>query len=53
MGNILHEEDKLTALIDFDYSLKAPKVRALLSLMGFIDHPQQFVEGTKNFEKFK
>lgn len=53
MGNILHEGTKLTALLDFDYSLKAPKVRALNSLLGFIDNPQQFVEGTKDFTKFK
>lgn len=53
MGNILHEGNKLTALLDFDYSLKAPKVRALNSLLGFIDNPQQYVEGTENFEKFK
>jgi hypothetical protein len=53
MGNILHSNDKLTAIIDFDQSLKAPKVRTLISLLGFIDSPQQFVEGTNNFEKFK
>jgi hypothetical protein len=53
MGNILHEKGKLTALIDFDYSLKAPKIRALLSIIGFIDNPQQFVEGTKDFDRFK
>lgn len=53
MGNILHEGSKLTAVVDFDYSLKAPKVRVLQSILGFIDNPQQFVEGTKDFEKFK
>lgn len=53
MGNILHEDNKLTAVLDFDSSLKAPKVRALISLIGFIDNPQQFVEGTKDFPKFK
>lgn len=53
MGNILHEGKILTALIDFDYSLKAPKTRALLSIIGFIDNPQQFVEGTKDFDRFK
>ncbi len=53
MGNILHEETKLTALLDFDTSLKAPKVRVLNSLLGFIDNPQQYVEGTDDFAKFK
>jgi hypothetical protein len=53
MGNILHEGTKLTALLDFDSSLKAPKVRAFNSLLGFIDNPQQYVEGTKDFPKFK
>lgn len=53
MGNILHEGNKLTAVLDFDYSLKAPKVRVLQSLLAFIDKPQQFVEGTLYFEKYK
>lgn len=53
MGNILHEGAKLTALIDFDSALKAPKVRVLNSLLGFIDNPQQYVEGTADFSKFK
>lgn len=53
MGNILHVGTKLTALIDFDPALKAPKVRALNSLLGFIDNPQQYVEGTTDFSRFK
>ncbi|MBI3630815.1 MAG: phosphotransferase [Candidatus Sungbacteria bacterium] len=53
MGNILHDDNKLTAIIDFDHSLKAPPVRCLLSLLGFIDYPAQFVEGTKDFPKYK
>lgn len=53
MGNILHKGTKLTALLDFDTSLKAPKVRVLNSLLGFIDNPQQYVEGTEDFAKFK
>lgn len=53
MGNILHQGDKLTAILDFDSSLKAPKMQALISLLGFIDNPSQFVEGTKDFPKYK
>lgn len=53
MGNILHDGDTLTALIDFDYSLKAPAVSVLISLLGFVDNPSQFVEGTKDFPKYK
>ncbi|MFA5886721.1 MAG: phosphotransferase [Patescibacteria group bacterium] len=53
MGNILHENNKLTAVLDFDSALKAPKIRALISLIAFIDNPQQFVEGTKDFSNFK
>jgi len=53
MGNMIHQRDKLTALIDFDWSLKAPKVATLQSLLGFIDNPSQFVEGTKDFPKYK
>ena len=53
MGNILHEGTKLTAILDFDSSLRAPKIRALNSIIGFIDNPQQYVEGTKDFSRFK
>lgn len=53
MGNILHEGDRLTAIIDFDWSLKAPKFSALIPLLGFIDNPQQFVEGTDKFSMYK
>ncbi len=53
MGNILHQGNKLTAILDFDHSLKAPKSRVLLSLLGFIDNPSQFVEGTKDFAEYK
>ena len=53
MGNVLHKNNKLTALLDFDNSLKAPKVRALSSLFAFICDPEQFVEGTTAFSKFK
>ena len=52
-GNMLHKGNKLTAILDFDYSLKAPKMRVLLSLLGFIDKPSQFVEGTKDFKMYK
>ncbi|MDO8482285.1 MAG: phosphotransferase [bacterium] len=52
-GNILHQGDRLTALLDFDYSVKAPKMRVLLSLLGFIDKPSQFVEGTGDFQTYK
>jgi hypothetical protein len=53
MGNILHDQGELTAIIDFDHSLKAPAVRALVPLLGLIDNPSQFVEGTSDFKKYK
>jgi hypothetical protein len=53
MGNILHEGKELTAIIDFDSSLKAAPSRVLLSLLGFIDNPSQFVEGTSDYPKYK
>lgn len=52
-GNILHEGDHLTAVIDFDSSIKAPKVRTMVSLLGLIENPQQFVEGTDLFSLYK
>lgn len=53
MANILHEGDRLTAIIDFDSSIKAPKIRTLIPLLGLIDNPQQFVEGTDKFSMYK
>jgi len=53
MGNILHQGSTLTALLDFDSALKAPKIRSLIPLLGFIHQPSQFVEGTKDFPKYK
>ncbi len=53
MGNILHEGTKLTAVLDFDGALKAPAVAALTSILGFIGNPSQYVEGTKDFPKYK
>jgi hypothetical protein len=53
MGNIMHDGDKLSAIIDFDHSLKAPASRVLLDILGFIDIPQQFVEGTIDFQNYK
>jgi Ser/Thr protein kinase RdoA (MazF antagonist) len=53
MGNILHEGDKLTGLIDFDGAFRGPRIHGLLPFLGFIFNPQQFVEGTPYFEKFK
>jgi hypothetical protein len=53
MGNILHDGRHLKAVIDFDSAQKAPKARTLISLLGLIDNPQQFVEGTDDFPKYK
>lgn len=52
-GNVLHDGQQLTAVIDFDSSIKAPKVQALISLLGFIDNPAQFVEGTKYYDMYQ
>lgn len=53
MGNMLHDGDRLTAVLDFDYSLKAPQFTTLTSLLGFIGKPSQYVEGTKDFARFR
>ena len=53
MGNFMHQGTKLTAIIDFDWSMKAPKMGNLVSLLGFIDNPSQFTEGSAYFEKYK
>lgn len=53
MGNFLHEGTKLTAIIDFDWSMKGPKCGNLVSLLGFIDNPSQYTEGSEYFAKYK
>jgi len=53
MGNILHEGNRVTAILDFDSALQAPKWVVLRSLLGVIADPSQYVEGTQDFEKFK
>ena len=53
MGNVMHEDGKLTAVIDFDSIQSAPAYRILMSLIGVIDNPAQFVEGTPDFESYK
>ncbi|MEK7530441.1 MAG: aminoglycoside phosphotransferase family protein [Patescibacteria group bacterium] len=53
MGNILHDGGTLTAIIDFDSAERAPLMRSLISLLGLIDNPSQFVEGTKDFVAYK
>lgn len=53
MGNILHQGDKLTGLVDFDYACRGPRIAALYALLGFLFNPQQFVEGTPYFDRFK
>lgn len=53
MGNILHEGNRVTAILDFDSALQAPKWVVLRSLLGVIADPSQYVEGTEDFVKFK
>lgn len=53
MGNIMHEDGELTAVIDFDSSQFAPAYRVLMSLIGTVDNPAQYVEGTSLYENYK
>lgn len=52
-GNVLHEGDKITLLFDFDGSIKGPAYLMLLKIIGAIDEPAQFVEGTEYFDEYK
>lgn len=53
MGNVMQDSGELTAVIDFDSVQSRPAYTALISLIGLIDNPAQFVEGTTNFEAYK
>ena len=52
-GNVLFDGGEITGLIDFDVAVKAPKYMNLLKLIGIIDQPSQFVEGTKYFSLYE
>lgn len=53
MGNVIHQAGKLSAVIDWDSVQSVPSYRALVSLIGLIDNPAQFVEGTPDFGAYK
>lgn len=53
MGNVLHDDKVVTAVVDWDSAQFAPKYAMLPTLLGFIDNPAQFVEGTPYYESFK
>lgn len=53
MSNILHYKENLTALLDFDFSQKAPKIQMIPTILGFISKPEQFFEWSDKFEKYK
>ncbi len=53
MGNVLHENAELTAVIDFDSAVSAPSYMALVRLVGLIDDPTQFVKGTDSYSAYE
>jgi len=52
-GNLLYDGEKLTLLFDFDGAIKGPRYLILPKLIGAIDDPSQFVEGTEYFAKYQ
>ena len=53
MGNIMQQDGELTAVIDWDSAQSAPTYRGMVSLIGLIDNPAQFVEGTPDYSAYK
>ena len=53
MGNVIHKDKELTAVIDFDSVQSVPFYAALIPLIGLIDKPSQFVEGTDDYQSYK
>lgn len=53
MGNVIHEGGNLTAVIDWDSTQSAPTYKGLIPLIGLIDNPAQFVEGTPDYQAYK
>lgn len=52
-GNALYVDGKISVLFDFDGCIKGPKYLSLPKIIGAIDEPSQFVEGTKYFERYR
>lgn len=53
MGNVMHQNGELTAVIDFDSTQSVPSYTALIPLTGLVDNPAQFVEGTDSYLAYK
>ena len=53
MGNVMQHDGELTAVIDWDSAQYAPSYRGLVPLVGLIDNPAQFVEGTSDYAAYK
>lgn len=53
MGNVLHDKVSVTAVIDWDGASYLPKFLGLVPLLGLINDPGQFVEGTPDYPRFK
>ncbi len=53
MGNVMQENGSVTAVIDWDSTQSAPSYRGLIPLIGLIDNPAQFVEGTPSYQAYK
>jgi len=53
MGNIMHQGDSLTAIIDWDTAMYGPAYTSLPTLLGLINNPAQFVEGAPDYQKYK
>ncbi len=53
MGNVMHENGNLTAVIDWDMAQSAPTYTGLIPLIGLIDNPAQFVEGTPDYLSYR
>jgi hypothetical protein len=53
MGNVMHEEGRMTAVIDWDSTHPVPAYVGLMPLVGLIDNPAQFVEGTPYYNEYK
>ena len=53
MSNVMQQDGELTAVIDWDSTESAPSYRGLIPLIGLIDNPAQFVEGTPEYGAYK
>lgn len=53
IANVLHVDDKISLLFDFDSAIKGPKLMMLPKLISSIDNMGEIVDGTHHYKTYR